>query len=849
MEFNNITYDEIFSNNESNNCNYNNVPFVHLPNKLTKKINIYPSPIIRHRSPMNLGLNIGNNNVPLKNSKKFLKNKPILDFNNISNDQNINILNLDLFPRNTNPNMINFNKNIPNDNQNKQKYFKENLTENNSLVNNTINEFKEKKDIKERKANYQYIMKKVKKVNQPLISGKKQFNDLTKNSTKKEGIININKIREELISIHDNRKYNYDKKVQKINVKKIIIPQSKKLVERILKKSEEKKEQNRNIELQKYSNFKEQKLDEFKDSSEQNNKEQIININKNIQNDNTKKIIQNFNSDNNSNQLPSKDFQPKNNQSMNINNSPKNCLNYINNEQIQSQKQIENLNKKINSNNQNQTQNQNANKQMKQFHNILLPPPTNNNNISKNIIIPSNQQIINAGSHQTITFIQKLSPIIHIDYNSLKASPLNNEPNFNIDNNLINKQINIQINNNISSKQDKESNFIYSKNVSNISNNNNFDEPKNSDEFDSNENSNIQFQKSFPKINDLRNISQMEQPIRNLVPNNKIIHPDLNINMEQIQNIANIKPIKINESKIFRYPQQNMNFSESINYFDQYNKNSNFQQCNNKNINIINSNSHIMNNNFEQNININANENFYQKLNHNNINLNVSDINNNITQNFDDQDFASVEKLEEIPNNTIIGNATIKNGNPYYANQNIQYINNQQSKISNNQMLNMNNYNLTTNININGNNINNNQTINNQIINKAQNSFITRIPNSPQNQVPIKPQNNSQTQTKNVKNVIKKKKISRVAKLLQEKEPKEKKKALQYQIERNRPVFAVPQSKKRAVSQGKPLTWINKYYDENYILEDDKEEDEKNEEINNLHIEKNKSDDKETSSN
>ena len=43
--------------------------------------------------------------------------------------------------------MINFNKNIPNDNQNKQKYFKENLTENNSLVNNTINEFKEKKDI------------------------------------------------------------------------------------------------------------------------------------------------------------------------------------------------------------------------------------------------------------------------------------------------------------------------------------------------------------------------------------------------------------------------------------------------------------------------------------------------------------------------------------------------------------------------------------------------------------------------------------------------------------------------------------------------------------------------------
>jgi len=47
---------------------------------------------------------------------------------------------------------------------------------------------------------------------------------------------------------------------------------------------------------------------------------------------------------------------------------------------------------------------------------------------------------------------------------------------------------------------------------------------------------------------------------------------------------------------------------------------------------------------------------------------------------------------------------------------------------------------------------------------------------------------------------------------------------IQHNIQRKRPVFTLPSSKKRSVSQGKPFSLIQKYYDENFILEDDAEE-------------------------
>ena len=44
------------------------------------------------------------------------------------------------------------------------------------------------------------------------------------------------------------------------------------------------------------------------------------------------------------------------------------------------------------------------------------------------------------------------------------------------------------------------------------------------------------------------------------------------------------------------------------------------------------------------------------------------------------------------------------------------------------------------------------------------------------------------------------------------------------QPKKKRPVFKIPPSKKRAISLGKPLTFIHKYYDENFILEEDNED-------------------------
>ena len=47
--------------------------------------------------------------------------------------------------------------------------------------------------------------------------------------------------------------------------------------------------------------------------------------------------------------------------------------------------------------------------------------------------------------------------------------------------------------------------------------------------------------------------------------------------------------------------------------------------------------------------------------------------------------------------------------------------------------------------------------------------------------------------------------------------------AIQYNIERKRPVFTLPNNQKRSISQEKPFHIINKYYDDNFILEDDEE--------------------------
>ena len=297
-----------------------------------------------------------------------------------------------------------------------------------------------------------------------------------------------------------------------------------------------------------------------------------------------------------------------------------------------------------------------------------------------------------------------------------------------------------------------------------------------------------------------------------MVQNRQIIHQNLNANNGLIQNVRKIQPQNKNE-----FQQQ-----EKINKLQQ-------------NMNVLeNKNNIIQNNNKTMRNNINYPQDMNKIINPNIINQN----NNNVPQNTnipEQQNFATVKKIlpQQIPNNEIIGNIIIKDGKAYYLNppqnQNINsnIINNNipQPKpnlqmIQNNQMPNQAPQNQIY-----------KQIINNQIIYRDQNGNIINIPK------PIQ-QANNQAQLRNQQNVVKKKKLSRVARLLQSKDTNDRKPALQYKVERNRPLYAVPPSKKRAVSQGKPFTLINKYYDENYILEDDEEGDEKNEDINNIHIEK-----------
>ena len=53
---------------------------------------------------------------------------------------------------------------------------------------------------------------------------------------------------------------------------------------------------------------------------------------------------------------------------------------------------------------------------------------------------------------------------------------------------------------------------------------------------------------------------------------------------------------------------------------------------------------------------------------------------------------------------------------------------------------------------------------------------------------------------------------------------KNKEKIIKKIKKHSRPVYKIPPSKKRSISQGKSLSFIHKYYDENFILEEDSED-------------------------
>ena len=346
---------------------------------------------------------------------------------------------------------------------------------------------------------------------------------------------------------------------------------------------------------------------------------------------------------------------------------------------------------------------------------------------------------------------------------------------------------------------------------------------------------------------------------------NLIQNQNLNLIQQQNANINRIPNFSMNQEQNNIQSQLNINNKNNSENLRQNNGN----PINPQNENRIQNQNNISSNPQYNNISQQQNPQIIYNQNHNfqNPNLNMEKINNrepiksndnqitnnaykqNIPQN---QENIDMGQMQQIPDNTIIGNIIIKNGKAYYLNP-LQNDNNNNSHPQ--SLINLQNQiqsqNIINNKGVIEGNINNNQQINyqnqlpiNNNPNLSQNGNPINIPQKPQ-YLPQQPQqtNNSGQILKSGKRVINKKtKTSRVSKLLKIKDSNDHRPALQYKVERNRPVYAVPPSKKRSVSQGKPFNLIHKYYDENYILEDDEEDSLKLEESINLQIAKNISD-------
>ena len=144
METSNSGLHAIYINNDINWQNFTNLASqpkqININNKMNK------NPIENNRYLTYNESNIEKNNVHLNVGKKSSENDPLFNLNNILNDQNINTLNMNLIPRNTNqPPKIIVQK-LPNKESNVQKYFHPNLTEKNPADKNMI-EQKEKRNV------------------------------------------------------------------------------------------------------------------------------------------------------------------------------------------------------------------------------------------------------------------------------------------------------------------------------------------------------------------------------------------------------------------------------------------------------------------------------------------------------------------------------------------------------------------------------------------------------------------------------------------------------------------------------------------------------------------------------
>ena len=232
--------------------------------------------INKNIKPVNIDINIEIDNIHSNNIKKISQNNIIDNDSKSINKENKNIFNLINQNRNVNSEQkiiiqkisnkvckiqekrsfkkeevpkitkLSKNKNISfihnlSDNdittsESLQPKYNQSLDENSNLLNNNINEETESNNniSEEFKNPKNEAFNRIKENNQYILrNNNNNINNENNNGNNNESI-KINDIREELRLIHDNRKYNYDRKIQKNSHNKNQVPQSKKIVEKIL---------------------------------------------------------------------------------------------------------------------------------------------------------------------------------------------------------------------------------------------------------------------------------------------------------------------------------------------------------------------------------------------------------------------------------------------------------------------------------------------------------------------------------------------------------------------------------------------------------------------------------------
>ena len=408
-EISNDNIEKIYYNDISSNGNYNDVVIIRKPINMNEELNkLYnlDNYNYRPRTPNITESNKQIDNVQIKEKKNIEKN--ILrnrDNNNILNDQNVNILNYNFNQKNINLNpkviiqKITNKENTPKNFQSYENFIKENQNE---LINNKI------KEQQKQKGNYQYIIKNVKKVKQPLKTENNEFNDLLKQFKKNEEKVNVNILREGKRFINENKKYNYDKIAQKINPEKIPIPKNEKLVNEskigVNGNKELEKEENNNVEdIMKYIIPTKNEYNIYENMGNNNiNKKNISSIENQLeikekgQNEVNYNLRQNINFINYNNNNAKNNTIDNQNQ-INFNEPKLKIFDTINNQNIN---QLPTANLHINNH---QEQYLFNNKDIKNEEN---PPPNN---------------ILNSGLQQHLTVIRKLPPKT-IDNNILKSN-------------------------------------------------------------------------------------------------------------------------------------------------------------------------------------------------------------------------------------------------------------------------------------------------------------------------------------------------------------------------------------------------------------------------------------------